>query len=199
MKFTREQNAVLVGTILGDAYLQKTGKKNARLRLEHGEAQSEYLVWKMAKFPKLFQGKPTMLSRIHPKSKQTYRYARAQSSATPELGTWREVFYSDGKKRIPDELSKFLREPLALAVWYMDDGYFYPKDKNSFIYLGRVSKEEAETAKEAIEKNFGVHPKVYDKKQKGFALFFSVEETKKFHDIIRPHVLPLFSYKLSIN
>lgn len=197
MKFTREQQSVLAGTILGDAFLQKTGKKNARLRLEHGAAQREYLLWKMAKFPRLFQGEPKTLSRIHPESKQTYHYVRAQSNATPELGTWRAMFYPDGKKHVPDNLSELIREPESVAVWYMDDGYFNPKDRNSFLYLGRVTKEEAETAKNAIEANFGIHPKVYDKKKKGFALFFGVEETGKLHDLIRPYVLSMFSYKLT--
>ena len=46
MKFTKLQKAILAGTLLGDAFLQKTGVKNARLRLEHGERQKEYLLWK---------------------------------------------------------------------------------------------------------------------------------------------------------
>jgi len=32
------------------------------------------------------------------------------------------LFYPQGKKRIPDLLAELLAEPLALAVWYMDDG-----------------------------------------------------------------------------
>jgi hypothetical protein len=55
---TKRQEAVLLGTILGDGFLQKTGPKNARLRLEHGAKQKEYVVWKGAQFPKLFLAKP---------------------------------------------------------------------------------------------------------------------------------------------
>ncbi len=197
MRLTKIQKAVLVGSILGDAFLQKTGSVNARLRFEHGGKQKDYLLWKAQIFPRLFQGKPNHLSRVHPKTGSVYEYWRAQSDASPELGRWRAVFYPKGQKRIPADLSALLVEPLSLAVWYMDDGYYYPKDHNSYLYLGTVSREEAETARVALESNFKLNVRIYDKKRKGFALYFGVEETKKLHDLVRPHMLlPLFAYKL---
>lgn len=197
MNLTRNQEAILVGSVLGDAFLQKTGARNARLRFEHGAKQKKYLIWKINALTRLFQGRPTHLARVHPKTKATYEYWRAQSNATPEIGRLRAVFYPEGKKRIPADIAKFLKEPLALAIWYMDDGYYYPKDKNSFLYLGRVSNDEAEYARKALVQNFGLSPRVYDKKQKGFALYFGVAETKKLHNVVRQHMLlPLFAYKL---
>lgn len=194
---TRNQKAVLVGTLLGDGSLQKTGLKNARLRLEQGAKQKEYLLWKIRAFPRLLTGKPSHLFRVHPKTGATYEYWRAQSNATPTLGVWKALFYPQGKKRIPENIDELLTEPLALAVWYMDDGYYYSKDKNSYLYLGRVSEEEAKRVCNAVERNFHLTPRIYDKKNKGFALYFSPTETKKLHDIIRQHmVLPLFAYKL---
>ncbi len=186
-----------MGTVLGDGFLQKTGSKNARLRLEHGYKQKEYITWKAEQMPRLFQGKPSYLERKHPKSGETYSYWRHQSNATPELGKWRVLFYLEGRKTIPETLPQLLTEPLSLAVWYMDDGYYYERDGVSYLYLGRVSKEEAEIAKEAIEKNFGVSSRVYDKKKKGFALYFPREETVQLHNLIREHMLPMFNYKLT--
>lgn len=194
---TKRQQAILIGTILGDGYLQKTGSRNARLRLEHSEKQKEYLHWKAAQFLKLFNAKPIFITRTHPGTKRTYAYWRLQSHATPEFGKWRALFYIDGAKRIPDTLADLLKEPLALSVWYMDDGFFDPKQKHSFLYLGRVSRREADIAREALERNFSLAPKIYDKKAKGFALFFSVAETKKLHALIRRHVVPSMHYKLA--
>lgn len=196
VKLTKKQNSIILGTLLGDGFLQKTGKVNARMRLEHGGKQKDYLLWKGRQFPRLFQGAPSFLERIHPLSKGKYQYWRWQSTTSPVLGEWREYFYKDGKKKIPKDLSQKL-DKLALAIWYMDDGYYCERDKSSYIYLGRVSKEEAETAERAIAENFGINPKIYDKKQKGFALFFSVSETVKLHNEIRSQMLvPLFNYKL---
>ena len=197
MNFTARQSAILAGTILGDAFVQKMGSKNARLRLEHGEKQEDYLLWKGQQFPKLFNGSPERLERVHPQTKKTYTYWRWQSNATPELGYWRAQFYPEGKKRIPENLAEMIREPIALAVWYMDDGYYSPEQKHSFLYLGRVSKGEAEIAAEAIQCNFDITVKIYDKKEKGFALFFSVAETKKLHALVAQDVVPSMRYKLS--
>lgn len=196
MKFSKEQKAILIGMILGDAYLQKTGKKNARLRLEQGARQKDYLFWKISKFPKLFQGKPKYLERKHPLNGEIYKYWRHQSNSTPELGKWRRVFYPYGKKHIPENLKDLLKDSLSLAAWYMDDGYYYNRDKVSYLYLGRVDKKEAEITKNTFEENFEIFPKMLDKKQKGFALYFSPKETVKFHKKIEKFILPLFYYKL---
>ena len=198
MKFTARQRAILAGTILGDGYVQKTGEKNSRLRFEHGEKQKEYVLWKGKQFPKLFNGAPKQVVRVHPQTKKTYTYWRWQSNSTPELGRWHAKFYPEGKKRIPEDLVKMIQDPLALAVWYMDDGYYSQVQKHSFLYLGRVSRREADIAGRAIYTNFGLSPRVYDKKNKGFALFFPVEETKKLHALIRSDMLPIFKDKLSL-
>ena len=195
MKLTERQTAIIVGTVLGDGFLQKTGSKNARLRLEHSDKQKDYLLWKGAQLSRLFQGKPTFLSRTHPKSGETYSYARWQSNASPEIGVWQRYFYPEGKKIIPADIGENLL-PLALSVWYMDDGYLSP-DKSSFIYLGKVSKNEADILRDAIAKNFSIEAKVYDKKNKGFALYFPVEETRKLHALLRAFIHSSMSYKIS--
>ena len=195
MKLTERQTAVVVGTVLGDGFLQKTGSKNARLRLEHSDKQKDYLLWKGAQMSRLFQGKPSYLSRVHPKSGETYSYARWQSNASSEIGVWQRYFYPEGKKIIPADIGENL-SPLALAVWYMDDGYL-SEDKSSFIYLGKVSENEADILRDAISKNFGVEAKVYDKKNKGFALYFPVEETKKLHTLLKSFIHPSMKYKLN--
>jgi len=195
MRLTQRQQAVLVGTVLGDGRLQQTGSRNARLRLEQGDKQKAYLLWKAEVFSRLFQGKPSYITRTHPATGRTYGYWRYQSNTSPELGKWKDVFYREGRKRIPENLEALL-SPLALAVWYMDDGYYYSRDRNSYLYLGRVSKHEAQIAQQAIQKRFGIRVRVYDKKQKGFALYFSVAETKKLHKLIGEHILPEFDYKL---
>lgn len=187
--------SIIVGTVLGDGFLQKTGAKNARLRLEHSNKQKDYLLWKMQSLPRLFQGKPKYLSRIHPKTKRTYHYVRAQSNTSPEIGRLRDVFYKNGKKTIPIDFEKYLNE-LVLAIWYMDDGYYYKKDKNSFIYLGKLNQDEANIMSNVLNSKFNIKTKIYDKKNKGLVLYFSVSETKKMHNIIKQYIIPLFQYKL---
>src|SRR3989344_1738304 len=196
MELTKQQKSVLIGTILGDGFLQKTGEKNARLRLEHSQKQKDYVLWKGNIFGRLFQGKPNYLERVHPKSGEIYKYCRWQSSAGPAFGKWRKYFYPNGKKIIQNDIWKILTEPITLAVWYMDDGYFNKIDKNSYIYLGRIMRDEADVLQKAIKKNFSIETKVYDKKNKGFALFFGAKETKKLQTQIHPFIIESLQYKL---
>jgi hypothetical protein len=194
MKLSSIQKDILIGTILGDAYLQKTGEKNARLRLEHGGNQKEYLLWKVQQLKQFFQGRQKYLERMHPLTRRTYTYWRHQSQSTPLLGKFRKIFYQGGRKIIPKEIKKFLT-PRSIAVWYMDDGYYYQRDKCSYIYLGNITKAEAGVLKQAFAERFDISVYVWRKK-KGFALYFSRKEAQKLKILIQNYILEQFIYKL---
>ena len=194
ISLSKEQESILFGTILGDGYLQKTGENNARLRLEHGYKQKEYIFWKIEKLNQLFQGKPIYLERIHPLTKRTYKYYRHQSQSTPYLGKLRNIFYSEGKKTIPENLEKYIT-PQMLAVWYMDDGYYYLRDKCSYLYLGNVSEKEADIVSLAILKKFKIQTRVKQKK-KGFAIYFPHSQVEKLKLLIKDYIINYFNYKL---
>jgi len=195
IKISQRQKQILYGIVLGDGYLQKTGEKNARLRLEHGKKQKEYLFWKANQFKKLFQGKPIYMERIHPKTKEKYGYWRYQSYSTPYLGKLRKIFYPQDKKRIPRNLSDYL-SPQTLAVWYMDDGYFSHRDNSSYLYLGRVSREEAEDSSQAILDSFNLSNTILDKKRKGYVIYFSPKTVIKLKKLIKKYMISQFDYKL---
>lgn len=195
MKLTSQEEQIVIGGVLGDGYLQKTGKQNARFRLEHSEVQKDYLFWKTKQLKRLFQGKPKFIKRKHPLTKKVYSYWRHQSQTMPELGKIRMIFYPEGKKIIPQNLVKILGR-LGLAVWYMDDGYYYRRDKSAFLYLGRVSAQEAEIARDAIREKFQLESIIKDKKQKGYVLYFSPSQTRKLKKVINSFIIEKFRYKL---
>ena len=55
---TKRQYEIILGTIMGDGYIQMTGKKNARLRFEHSEKQKDYINWKWQELKNWMQDKP---------------------------------------------------------------------------------------------------------------------------------------------
>jgi len=196
MKLTKEQEAALVGMILGDGYLQKTGKKNARLRLEHRADHKDYLSWKTKLLPELFQGSPTFLSRKHPLTQKTYNYVRHQSNSSSLLGEYQRIFYPNDKKQIPKNLGKFLKSDIALAIWYFDDGYYYSRDNCAYIYLGKVSREEAIIASQSIKESFNLDNRILDKKKKGFVLYFPAKELNRLKTIVEKYTVPVMAYKI---
>ena len=194
---TKRQKEIIIGTLLGDGYLQATGKKNARLKLEHSEKQKDYIFWKYEELKNLMQDKPKKLERYNPKWEKAYTYYRCQSHSMPLLGKFKRLFYDKaGRKRIPEKISMLLKSPLSLAVWYMDDGHYYLRDDVAYIYLPRYSEEEIRRLTEALGKNFNLKPRVI--KKKGYpVLYFPKEETQKLMAIIKPWVPEFMKYKTS--
>lgn len=135
------QRDLVIGTILGDGYLQRTGEQKARLRIEHSEKQCFYVSWKYQHLKTFVSRLPVFLERTNSEYGRTYRYRRFQTTALEELGAFRQLFYPEGKKIIPENIQVFFKSPFSLAVWYMDDGYLYRKDRNIHIYLSRYSNE----------------------------------------------------------
>ena len=76
----------------------------------------------------------------------------------------------------------------------MDDGYYYQRDRCSYLYLGNVSREEAEMTVRVLVKKFNIITRVKQKK-KGYAVYFSPKEAKKLKNLIKGHILPQFNYK----
>lgn len=196
LNLNKIQLAVIYGSVMGDAYLQSNGI-NARLRFEHSLKQEQYILWKFNFLKSIFTDSVIVrINRIHPKTKQEYKYVRCQSKTLPELKKIKDIFYPEGKKIVPLNLKEYLAEPIALAIWFMDDGYYYLRDKCGYLYLGNVTKQEAEVCSNTLQKNFDLKTKVLAKK-KGYALYFSRLEMLKLKDIISKYTIPLFSYKLS--
>lgn len=99
---------------------------------------------------------------------------------------------------MPEKLNGLLRDDIALAIWFYDDGYYYPRDKCSYLYLGRITRREAEIAQEAIAKKFGIKGNILDKRNKGFALYFPNSENQKIKSIVEKYKVPVMAYKIPL-
>ena len=77
----------------------------------------------------------------------------------------------------------------------MDDGYYYLRDRCSYLYLGNVSEKEAKIVTRVLSEKFIIAARVKQKK-KGYAIYFSPEETQKLKNLIKGHMLSQFKYKL---
>lgn len=196
-KFTKRQKAILIGMVLGDAYLQKTGKHNARLRVEHSLKQQDYVLWKYQELKNFAQDKPKKIIRFNPTWGKTYSYLRFQSHSSPLFGRLREIFYRNGRKIIPKELPKLLALPLSLAVWYFDDGSYDRKNMAASIYIPKLSLKEQHILQFTLQDNFGLHINIHEKRGNNLALFFPKSETKKLFELIRWNAPRLLQYKFS--
>lgn len=193
----KRQREVVIGCVMGDAYVQATGKRNARLRLEQGEKQKAYLQWKYEVLRNFMQAPPVFLKRTNPQWPREYGYYRCQTHASPHFGKLRRWFYRDGRKIVPDNIVTLLKAPQSLAVWYMDDGSLSHRDMMAEIYLSKYTKAELLNLLGALRANFALMPRVKIKKAKYPCLSFDVEQTQRLIQIVQPHIIPSMQYKIT--
>ncbi len=190
---------MILGGLMGDGALSPNTKgcNGTRYRMGHGAKQVEYLDWKASMFANIRQSRTTNAAGA------TF----VDLTPLPELAELREAVYIGGKKVLSWDYLKALT-PLALAVWYMDDGTFAVRAKGvqqrtkdgsgrSQICIEAINPESRRWLVEHLAGAYDLHPRlVLRGPRKQANLVFPKDETAKLHAIIAPYVHPSMQYKL---
>jgi len=196
-----QQWEVVLGSLMGDGCLAAPVRKDsesARFRMGHGARQTEYLDWKIS-----------LLDNIpHSRSANAKNAVFADFTPLAELHELRSAMYlGDGKKFLSEDYLKALT-PLALAIWYMDDGSFTLRSKGvqqrTAGGSGRI-----EICVEAMSEGSQVRLRDYLRDTHGLdvrlrkagaadkaVLVFSTEASAKFQELVAPYIFPSMAYKL---
>jgi recombination protein RecA len=199
-RLSDQQFQVVLGSLMGDGNLSpnRRDRNGVRFRLGHGAKQAEYLEWKTA-----------LMGNIKRSVSENAKGARfVDFTPLPELAELqRAVYLGDGKKFLSEEYLKALT-PLALAIWYMDDGSFTVRSKG---LQGRTTggSGRIEICVEAMNEGSQVRLRDYLRdthgldvrlRQAGAAgkavLVFSTAATAKFQELVAPYMAPSMEYKL---
>jgi recombination protein RecA len=195
-----QQWQVVLGGLMGDAHLAPNlrGRHGVRFRMGHGAKQVEYLDWKAS-----------LLGNV-PQSRRVDARGAAFVDLTPlpELGELREVMYwGDGKKHLTEEYLKALT-PLALAVWYMDDGSFTVRSKGVQqrtqggsgrieICVEAMSEGSRQRLASYLRDTHGVDCSVAPRGKRAKAvLTMTTAGTRVFQELVAPYVHSSMDYKL---
>lgn len=125
-----------------------------------------------------------------------------QTTMHKEIGKVKGFFYPKGRKCVPAEITYVLKDPLSLAVWYMDDGTldYRVKDHYAFrIATYSFSKKENELLVSVLNKNFNVVATVQQSKMRGkvyYRLYIGEKGRDKFLELIMPYIQTCFAHKL---
>ncbi|MBK8866621.1 MAG: recombinase RecA [Dermatophilaceae bacterium] len=191
---------LVLGGLMGDAHLAPNlrGRRGVRFRMGHGAAQAAYLDWKASMFGNISQCRTTNAKGA----------SFVDLRPLPELSELREVMYwGDGKKHLTDDILKGLT-PLALAVWYMDDGSFTVRSKGvqqrTLGGSGRVafgvqamSRGSRDRLVAMLRDRFGVECDWAELGARRTAvLTMTTAGSKVFQGIVAPYVHPSMSDKL---
>ncbi|MGB8502182.1 intein-containing recombinase RecA, partial [Mycobacterium sp.] len=197
---SEQQFQVVLGSLMGDGNLSpnRRDRNGVRFRLGHGAKQIEYLQWKTA-----LLGNIKHSTRVNDKGAHFVDF-----TPLPELGELqRAVYLGDGKKFLSEEYLKALT-PLALAIWYMDDGSFTVRSKGLQqrtaggsgrieICVEAMSEGSRVRLRDYLRDTHGLNVRLRPSGSAGKAvLVFSTDATAKFQKLVTPHMAPSMEYKL---
>lgn len=116
-----------------------------------------------------------------------YRFVTRSS---PSLTPWFNRFFPYGKKIVPLNLEL---DPLALAVWFMDDGC----KSRSAVYLNsqQFTRNEQLTLVSMLRERFGIESTLNRDKQY-FRIRVRTTSISSFTGLVKPYLLASFQYKL---
>lgn len=199
------QKSLIVGSIFGDGSLTKNGnvRTSKQLRLTQGEDQLEYLLFKRGLFGD--HAGSIQQSKSGYGDKAIYNLNVKVSDFMEELAVemipfkWHNRTYWNPT----DKLISLLDEQ-ALAIWFLDDGSLMQRLRKrdqsmmriASIHTPPFSKETHDRLVAYLQSRFDLISKVIANGKGGYRLDFSVKETEKLLDIIRPYCPACMAYKV---
>lgn len=185
-----KQRQIVLGSLMGDACIPKlySGEIHYRIHFAHKFGHKAYLAWKnRVLYP--------FSLRIGIKKEKTSKHGfQFRTIGHPIFKKLRNSFYPNGRKTVPNEIMEI--NSLGLATWFMDDGAYH----NYILRLSTDSfnKEGINRITNYFGEKWNMFPKIgISMPSKTFHLKFLAKDRNRFFKIIKPHIVPCMSYKLS--
>jgi len=198
-KLSNKVEQVIIGSLLGDGYLNKSKgiRTNPRFIEGHSIKQKDYLLWKKGILSQTFCMKDYSQNICDKRNQKNYHKIFIYSNTSPLLMEYYNSFYPFGKKIFSIKMLNKL-QPLGLTIWYMDDGHFCKNGCSSEIAFNTESINP-EILKEWFKKTFNIIGRIREERVgKGVRILFKKEETKKLFRIIQQFIHPTMRYKIRI-
>ncbi len=185
---SKDLEQLLIGSMLGDGSIRKSGVCTAHYREEHASRQEEYVSWKADCFGDLVSRRTQYAGNVGFETRHLTIFKR-----------WKDVFYrvngryKDITRGGLDKLS-----PFSLAVWYQDDGTLLKEDgrKSRYcIYAHKMTKEQTDKIEQLLLSRFGLSARIY-RRNTHTDIYFTQENADHFERIVRPYIHPSMKYKI---
>lgn len=190
-KFSKEQLSIITGALLGDGCLHVSWSGNTyRFSKTHSVKQIEYANWTYEKLQPFVLTKPTLYKPV--------QSLKIRTISHPELTALRAIFYPQGTKVLPSTIESIIRDPLALAVWFMDDGNVmatYGSTHGYHLNTQSFTRIENERIAELLRIVWKLRCTVQKNKGK-YRIYIWSRSKSAFVQIVREFLLPSMQYKL---
>jgi len=190
VELTSRQEAVLVGTLLGDGCLAKHGQHH-RLHIKHKAAHRSLAEFKH----QVFETHVSMPLHEFDQRLGAELYPCVQFASRTSLAftKWHSRFYNGRVKIVPRDIERFL-SALSMSVWFMDDG--------AADYAGvtfqthNFCANEVEHLVSVLQQKFDLAASSRSNKGKQI-IYVRACSLNRLHELMDPYLLPEFRYKLT--
>lgn len=195
--------SIIIGSTLGDTHLEKRQNGlGTRIIFEQSNNNVEYLMW----FHSYLSTRgycskkiPDLKTRIKKHGIVAFHY-RINSYTFSSLNWLHSMFYVYNKvtnkyvKIIPSNIEEYLT-PLALAIWFMDDGS--KLEQGAKIATNCFTYDENIFLCKILKNKYNLNVTIHNAgKNKGYNLYINKNSMSTFSGIVKPHMLPSLHYKL---
>ncbi|MFA7087601.1 MAG: hypothetical protein WC145_13110 [Aliarcobacter sp.] len=213
MELTEDQRQLILGGLLGDMSILYPNKRSRypRIVVSQGSAQAEYTEWKYAIMKNLVGTPPkTVVNQGYRPGNTVHRF---QTRSLPCLVPMYDLVKPGGGKKtvVTRRWLDEIDSPMALAVWYLDDGSL-TKNVNRpaqrvYGHSVQISAGYAETGKanlmaEWLDRVWGIPTRIHSgvrgaKGKPDSTVWISKSsDVDAFLDIVRPYAVPCMHYKV---
>ena len=200
--FTPKQQSLIVGSLLGDATMRMgKGAINANFKIEQGLMQKEYVLWKYEILKPLVLTKPKLSYRYDEKRNKYekswwFRTIRHPKFTETYFKFYKVSGYRCGTKIVPKSISGLI-DPMALAIWIMDDGS-YSKGRID-ISTYSFSLSEIKLLQVVIHERFTIDMNFYKDRDIGYRMYCNTKQTQKLIEVIHPYIIKSMMYKIGFH
>ena len=198
LKLSDYQKEVLIGLLLGDGHLEtQNNGRTYRLKIEHSYFQKEYVDWLYNVFREWVLTPPQ--EKIQTLGGVQYKKFWFSTVSHGAFRFYGQQFYQGKGKILPKLIHKWL-SPLAITVWFMDDGSIKSNRHRALILNTQsFSVSELQRLIKILKEKYGVEMKLRKQSRKSIEIYqlITVGNTvEKFVQVIEPYILPSMRYKL---
>jgi len=188
------QKQLLEGMLLGDGHLERQkGALAARLKIEHSVSQAAYVAWKHDEWRDWVSTPPRERQKRNRLGTLSTNIGFS-TLAHVELERFRERFYRDRRKVVPEDLEL---TPLSMALWFMDDGSRKSSQcRGLYLNTQSFTAAEVELLRWVMKRDIGVETSVR-KQTDGLQMYIPSPSVAGFIAVIVSDLLPSMMYKLS--
>jgi hypothetical protein len=185
---------VLIGSLLGDRHLEKRGE-GIRVKFEQTNRNVEYLIWFHTFFAK--QGycsskSPKLFKQIK-KNNFVYHGYKFSSYSFSSFSWLYDAFYTNKVKHLPIRLLSEWLTPIALAIWFIDDGSVLGKGYK--IATNCFLKHELEKLCLLLFSKYNLNCSIH-KDGNSHTIYVKSTSAKTFALIVKPYMINSMKYKL---